>query len=204
MNPIYVILISFAVLLGICVWLLVKCVKLHMATKRREILEDLGFIKEGLAEIIEKGKEVEELCERLKARDNASRPLDIRDVEFAPSDTSLSDIEEAPRIDINEAFADKPSAGFSFEDIEAAFEAGTFAESYKVDYLHQPEKKFKASSGKCVWIRPEHHRKIQDILYVANAECVTISGFIDNILVEHFTKNAINIAEILNPIKKRL
>lgn len=201
MTPIYVMFISFIGLFAVCVWLLVKCVKLHMAMKRREILEDLGSIKDGLSEIIEKGKEVEDLCERIKQRDNTVQPIDIRDVEFAPSGTNLSNLEEETRIDIDETFIEKPSASLSFADIEAAFEAGTFVESYKSDFLHQPDKKFKASSGKCVLIRPDHHRKIQRIISAANAECVTIYGFIDNILCEHFSKNAISIDEILNPSK---
>lgn len=204
MTQIYVMLISFSGLFAVCVWLLVKCVKLHMAMKRREILEDFGFIKDGLSEIIQKGKEMDDLCECLKQRDNTAQPIDIRDVEFDPSGTDLSNLEEESRTDIDETFIEKPSASLSFADIEAALEAGTFVESYKSDFLHQPDKKFKASSGKCVLIRPEHHRKIQRILSAVNAECVTIYGFIDNILCEHFSKNAVNIDEILNPNKTRL
>lgn len=204
MTPICFIFISIAVLVGMCVWLLVKYVRLHLATKRREILEDLGFIKDGLADIVEKGKEVEDLCERLKRHDNAPQPVDIRDVEFAPPGTVLSDNEEVSHRDIDEVFADKPSASLSIEDIEAAFEAGTFAESYKSSYLHQPDKRFKASLGKYVAIRPEFHCQIQRILHAANAECATISGFIDNILFEHFSINAIGIEETLNPSNKRL
>lgn len=204
MNTIYGIFICVAALMAICMWLLVKCVKLHIDKKRGEILEDLGFMKNGLAAIVEKGKEVEDLCERLKRHDNAPRPIDIRDVEFAPPGTVLSDIEEVSQRDIDKVFADKPSASLSIEDIEAAFEAGTFAESYKSAYLHQPDKRFKASLGKYVAIRPEFHWQIQKILHAANAECATISGFIDNILFEHFSINAIGIEETLNPSNKRV
>lgn len=203
MTPIYIIFISIAGLVGLCVWLLVKYVRLHLATKRREILEDLGFIKDGLADIVEKGKEVEDLCERLKRHENTVQPIDINDVEFVPDIAPSTDPVISP--DINEVFAEKlPRTSLSIAEIEGAFEMNKFADSYKEDYLHQPDKKFKASSGKCVLIRPAYHRKIQDILYAANAECSTISGFIDNILYEHFTNNAINVEEILNPSNKRI
>lgn len=202
MNPMYVILISVAGLVIISMWLLAKCVKLHLDKKREEILEDLGFVKDGLAEIVRKGKEVEDLCERLKGYCNAPGILDINDVEFT-TDPAPAIFPEANSPESIESPSDPaPAARLSFEDMEAAFETGAFAESYRTDYLYHPDRKFKAKEGKCVMVRPKYHQLIQDILYLAKTECNTISGFIDNVLSEHFAKNAVNIDEILNPSKK--
>ena len=198
----YVILISVAGLVIISMWLLAKCVKLHLDKKREEILEDLGFVKDGLAEIVRKGKEVEDLCERLKEHCNAPGILDINDVEFATDQPIFSETNSTEASMSMPAPA--PTASFSIEDMEAAFETGAFAESYRSDYLHLPDKKFKTREGRQIVIRKEYHRRIQNILYMANSECNTIFGFIDNVLSVHFAKNAVNIDEILNPSKKTL
>ena len=128
--------------------------------------------------------------------------MDINDVEFT-TDPAPAIFPEANSPESIESPSDPaPAARLSFEDMEAAFETGAFAESYRTDYLYHPDRKFKAKEGKCVMVRPEYHQLIQDILYLAKTECNTISGFIDNVLSEHFAKNAVNIDEILNPSKK--
>lgn len=194
--------ISLAVMIISAAVIVFLCVKSNVESRKREIrglMEELGKLRNGLLELDEMVKVLDYLGSQMNRAIADNKPVDISDVEFA-SGTDLPNTSE----DTNEVFADTPSAGLSIEDIEAAFEAGTFVETYKSDYLHQPDKKFRASAGKCVLIRPEHHRIIQQILSAANAECVTIYGFIDNILCEHFTRNAINIDEILNPYNKRV
>lgn len=198
--------ISLAVMIISAVVIVFLCVKSNAESKKREIrglMEELGKLRNGLLELDEMVKVLDYLGSQMNRANADNKPVDVNDVEFA-SGTDLPNTSEGTPEDINGVFDDTPSAGLSIEDIEAAFEAGTFAETYKSNYLHQPDKKFKASAGKCVLIRPEHHRIIQQILSAANAECVTIYGFIDNILCEHFTRNAINIDEILNPYNKRV
>lgn len=93
----------------------------------------------------------------------------------------------------------KPKAqGLSFEEIEAAIENACGLELYKDTFLHEPEKAFRASTGKQVNIRPEYHRNILLILEAARCDCITLTGFLDNVLAHHFKNYGNNIGKIIN------
>lgn len=93
----------------------------------------------------------------------------------------------------------KPKAqGLSFEEIEAAIENACGPELYKDTFLHEPEKAFRASTGKQVNIRPEYHRNILLILEAAGCDCVTLTGFLDNVLAHHFKNYGNNIGKMMN------
>lgn len=100
-----------------------------------------------------------------------------------------ADIAEAKTVPFgNEgAIADVTFANdVSFEDTEATMRSAYFMESYKDSFLHEPEKTFRASTGKQVNIRPEYHQNILRILETAGCGCSTLTGFIDNVLADHF------------------
>lgn len=88
--------------------------------------------------------------------------------------------------------------GVAFEEIEAAIENACGLELYKGTFLHEPEKAFRASTGKQVNIRPEYHRNILLILEAAGCDCVTLTGFLDNVLAHHFKNYGNNIGKIIN------
>lgn len=88
--------------------------------------------------------------------------------------------------------------GVVFEEIEAAIENACGPELYKDTFLHEPEKAFRASTGKQVNIRPEYHRNILLILEAAGCDCVTLTGFLDNVLAHHFKNYGNNIGKIIN------
>ena len=88
--------------------------------------------------------------------------------------------------------------GVAFEEIEAAIENACGPELYKDTFLHEPEKAFRASTGKQVNIRPEYHRNILLILEAAGCDCVTLTGFLDNVLAHHFKNYGNNIGKIIN------
>lgn len=88
--------------------------------------------------------------------------------------------------------------GLAFEEIETAIENACGPELYKNTFLHEPEKAFRASTGKQVNIRPEYHRNILLILEAAGCDCVTLTGFLDNVLAHHFKNYGCNIGKIIN------
>lgn len=88
--------------------------------------------------------------------------------------------------------------GLSFDEIETAIENACGPELYKDTFLHEPEKAFRASTGKQVNIRPEYHRNILLILEAAGCDCVTLTGFLDNVLAHHFKNYGCNIGKIIN------
>lgn len=93
----------------------------------------------------------------------------------------------------------KPMAqGLSFDEIETAIENACASDLYKDTFLHEPEKAFRASTGKQVNIRPEYHRNILLILEAAECDCSTLTGFLDNVLAHHFKNYVNNIGKIIN------
>lgn len=93
----------------------------------------------------------------------------------------------------------KPMAqGLSFDEIETAIENACTSDLYKDTFLHEPEKAFRASTGKQVNIRPEYHRNILLILEAAECDCSTLTGFLDNVLAHHFKNYGNNIGKIIN------
>ena len=93
----------------------------------------------------------------------------------------------------------KPMAqGLSFDEIETAIENACASVLYRDTFLHEPEKAFRASTGKQVNIRPEYHRNILLILEAAECDCSTLTGFLDNVLAHHFKNYVNNIGKIIN------
>lgn len=93
----------------------------------------------------------------------------------------------------------KPMAqGLSFDEIETAIKNACASDLYKDTFLHEPEKAFRASTGKQVNIRPEYHRNILLILEAAECDCSTLTGFLDNVLAHHFKNYGNNIGKIIN------
>ena len=85
----------------------------------------------------------------------------------------------------------------SSEEMESVFESVSVADLYKDSFLHEPENQFRASSGKQVCIRKGYHTVITMLLESAECRCSTITGFIDNVLSDHFNKNRESIEEII-------
>jgi hypothetical protein len=59
-----------------------------------------------------------------------------------------------------------------------------------------------ARMGKSVYIRKEHHERISQIVYVAGNSEITLFGYIDNVLINHFRDYREEIIESFN--EKRL
>lgn len=85
----------------------------------------------------------------------------------------------------------------SSEEIESTFESVPIADLYKDAFLHETENPFRATSGKQVCIRKGYHRIITMLLESAECPCSTITGFIDNVLSDHFNMNRDSIEAII-------
>lgn len=85
----------------------------------------------------------------------------------------------------------------SSEEMESTFESVPIADLYKDSFLHETENPFKATSGKQVCIRKGYHRVITMLLESAECPCSTITGFIDNVLSDHFNMNRDSIEAII-------
>lgn len=85
----------------------------------------------------------------------------------------------------------------SSEEIESTFESVPIADLYKDSFLHETENPFRATSGKQVCIRKGYHRVITMLLESAECPCSTITGFIDNVLSDHFNMNRDSIEAII-------
>ena len=132
--------------------------------------------------ILSKEKKVEPISE-----------ISVNDVEL-PADIFL----EYPRESCKKSDPQTPTLEpFKIEDFEAALKDSYQTMNYKREFLFRPVEKFKTSEGKQVCIRLSQHKKIQDLLYFADCDCKTISGFIDNLLADHFSKNSEEINSII-------
>lgn len=85
----------------------------------------------------------------------------------------------------------------SSEEMESTFESVPIADLYKDAFLHETENPFRATSGKQVCIRKGYHRVITMLLESAECPCSTITGFIDNVLSDHFNMNRDSIEAII-------
>lgn len=83
------------------------------------------------------------------------------------------------------------------EEMESAFESVPIADLYKDAFLHETENPFKVTSGKQVCIRKGYHKVITMLLESAECPCSTITGFIDNVLSDHFNMNRDSIEAII-------
>ncbi|MFR9535018.1 MAG: DUF3408 domain-containing protein [Rikenellaceae bacterium] len=54
------------------------------------------------------------------------------------------------------------------------------------------------SKGKTIFISPEHHNKIQQIVSVVAGKEITITNYVDNILMHHLSHYEAEISEIYN------
>jgi hypothetical protein len=55
-----------------------------------------------------------------------------------------------------------------------------------------------ARFGKSVYIRQEHHERISQIVHVTGNGEVTLSGYIDNVLTQHFKQFQDEIVQSFN------
>lgn len=85
----------------------------------------------------------------------------------------------------------------SSEEMESAFESVPIADLYKDAFLHETENPFRTTSGKQVCIRKGYHKVITMLLESAECPCSTITGFIDNVLSDHFNMNRDSIEAII-------
>lgn len=85
----------------------------------------------------------------------------------------------------------------SSEEMESAFESIPIADLYKDAFLHETENPFRTTSGKQVCIRKGYHKVITMLLESAECPCSTITGFIDNVLSDHFNMNRDSIEAIM-------
>lgn len=85
----------------------------------------------------------------------------------------------------------------SSEEMESVFESVPIADLYKDAFLHETENPFRSTSGKQVCIRKGYHRVITMLLESAECPCSTITGFIDNVLSDHFNMNRDSIEAII-------
>lgn len=85
----------------------------------------------------------------------------------------------------------------SSEEMESAFESVPIADLYKDAFLHETENPFRTTSGKQVCIRKGYHKVITMLLESAECPCSTITGFIDNVLSDHFNMNRDSIETII-------
>lgn len=85
----------------------------------------------------------------------------------------------------------------SSEEMESAFESIPIVDLYKDAFLHDPENPFRSSSGKQVCIRKGYHMVITMLLESAECPCSTITGFIDNVLSDHFNMHRESVEEII-------
>ena len=85
----------------------------------------------------------------------------------------------------------------SSEEMGSTFESVPIADLYKDAFLHETENPFRATSGKQVCIRKGYHRVITMLLESAECPCSTITGFIDNVLSDHFNMNRDSIEAII-------
>ena len=129
-------------------------------------------------------------------------PQSAGDVSKSDTESVSDDIYPPARVD--NPVQDGPlTSGLSYDDIDKVFEQVFTEDAYRKTYLRQPENMFRASTGKQVSIRGEYHRTIMWLLNAGAGDCNTFTGFLDNLLAEHFNQygNAIrNIVKSGNNI----
>lgn len=59
--------------------------------------------------------------------------------------------------------------------------------NYIYTYLKSAD--FTARTCKTAYIRDEHHERIQHIVHIIGKNKITLSGYIDNVLAEHFASH---------------
>lgn len=69
----------------------------------------------------------------------------------------------------------------------ARCEWGGKSKNYIYTYLKSAD--FTARTCKTAYIRDEHHERIQHIVHIIGKNKITLSGYIDNVLAEHFASH---------------
>lgn len=93
---------------------------------------------------------------------------------------------------------DKPLAnGLSYDDIEKVLGQVLTEDTYKRTFLRHTQNMFRASNGKQVSIREEYHKTLMWLLNAGAGECNTFTGFLDNLLAEHFITHGETIRNIV-------
>lgn len=93
---------------------------------------------------------------------------------------------------------DKPFAnGLSYDDIEEVLGQMFTEDTYKRTFLRNPQNMFRSSTGKQVSIREEYHKTLMWLLNAGAGECNTFTGFLDNLLAEHFITHGETIRNIV-------
>lgn len=115
----------------------------------------------------------------------------VTDFEPISDDTCQTASNDSP-------FQDMPlTNGLSFEDIEKVFGKVLTEDTYKKTFLRIPENMFRSYTGKQVPIREEYHKTIMWLLNAGAGECNTFTGFLDNLLAEHFITHGEAIRNIV-------
>ncbi len=118
-------------------------------------------------------------------------------------DRSVTDVEPSPddiyqTANNNSPVQDKPLAnGLSYDDIEKVLGQVFTEDTYKRTFLRKPENMFRSSTGKQVSIREEYHKTLMWLLNAGAGECNTFTGFLDNLLAEHFITHGETIRNIV-------
>lgn len=118
-------------------------------------------------------------------------------------DRSVTDVEPNPddiyqTANNNSPVQDKPLAnGLSYDDIEKVLGQVFTEDTYKRTFLRKPENMFRSSAGKQVSIREEYHKTLMWLLNAGAGECNTFTGFLDNLLAEHFITHGETIRNIV-------
>lgn len=73
----------------------------------------------------------------------------------------------------------------------------SMTDTYRKTFLRKPENMFRSSTGKQVSIREEYHRTLMWLLNAGAGDCNTFTGFLDNLLAEHFNKYGETIRNIV-------
>lgn len=118
------------------------------------------------------------------------------DVSKADTESVSDDIYPPARVD--GPVQNQPlTSGLSYDDIEKVFELVFTEDTYRKTFLRKPENMFRSSTGKQVSIREEYHRTLMWLLNAGAGDCNTFTGFIDNLLAEHFNKYGETIRNIV-------
>lgn len=107
-----------------------------------------------------------------------------------PSEVSLSDVEfgnDIQPLDIVDVADTRPLAnGTSMEELEDAFE-------FRTDFLEERFRCKDRIGSKCVVIRKSYHEMLGVVCRMSRNDELTMSGYLDNILTDHFNRHGSEI-----------
>lgn len=107
-----------------------------------------------------------------------------------PSELSLSDVEFGNNIqpvDMADISDTKPLAtGTSMEELEDTF-------AFRTDFLEERFRGKDRIGSKCVVIRKSYHEMLKVVCRMAKNNELTMSGYLDNILADHFNRHGAEI-----------